>query len=100
MNIINQKNIIRYGEPFTRSFRRRNRGFTGANYNDRSPQVIAMNAHLRAAAYREGESRSSSAYDANGARVGAIETGSLPRLLRQYDNQARANFAKEAGSLR
>ena len=96
MNINNQKNIIRYAEPFGRRFRRRNRGFSRVNYNDRSPQVIAMNAHLRAAAYREGGARSHSAYEADGAQAGAPKIGSLPGLLRQYDRQARDNFAKEA----
>lgn len=96
MNITNQKHIIRYGEPFSRRFRRRIRGFSGVNYNDRSPRVIAMNAHLRAAAYRQNESRPSSARETDGAQAAAIEMGSLPGLLRQYDNQARDNFTKEA----
>lgn len=96
MNINSHNHIVSYGEPFSRRVRRRNRGFAGVNYNYRSPQVIAMNAHLRASAYCEDESRSSSAWNGDDAQVRALELHSLPKLLRQYDNEARENFTKEA----
>ena len=53
-----QEETINYREPFGSSFRGRRRKFTGVNYNDRSPEAAAMNAHLRASAYSE-ENRSS-----------------------------------------
>jgi hypothetical protein len=96
MNMNNHNNIIRYGEPFGRSSRRRIRRFAGIDYHDRSPETTAMNAHLRAAAYRDKEAPRNSAPDSNGGQAGAAGIGSLPNLLRQYDDQARDNFMKEA----
>jgi hypothetical protein len=97
MNLNNrQEETIRYREPFSTSFRRRQRQFTGVNYDDRSPKVVAMNAHLRASAYGQGRRSSRPTYDLDGAEVATIRTGSFPNLLREYNDQARDNFRREA----
>jgi hypothetical protein len=94
--------MIRYGEPFFGTTRRRSRSATALAYNDRSPEVGAMNAHLRTAAYNAARFE-----DEAGALPrltnGAVRTGgkirSFLHLGRQYDLQARANFKKEAALL-
>ncbi|MEP6670678.1 MAG: hypothetical protein ABJF10_16085 [Chthoniobacter sp.] len=45
--------MIRYGDPLGASTRRKRRGYPVLPFNDRSPEVAAMNAHLRASAYPE-----------------------------------------------
>ena len=97
MNLNNhRKETIRYREPFSAFFRRRQRQFTGANYNNASPEVAAMNAHLRASAYRQRGRSSRPTYDLDGAEVATIRAGSFPNLLREYNDQARDNFKREA----
>ena len=49
---------------------------------------MAMNAHLRASAYPQETAAKSPAST-------AMTMGSFTKLLRDYDNQARDNFAKE-----
>lgn len=86
MNLNKQENdiiIIKSSEPFSTFFRRRHGQFSSAGYNDRSPAATAMKAHLRASAI---EPR-------NSARN---TPGSFLVLGREYESQARANFAKEA----
>jgi len=88
--------MIRYGDPLIAG-RRRKRGYPAINYNDRSPEVEAMNAHLRASAYSEtARSSQPTANHLDGAAAMPMRSRSFRNLLRDYDNQARDNFAKEA----
>ncbi len=93
MNLDNHNDdIIGYRDPIGSAVRRRRRHLITPLYNDRSPEVLAMNAHLCASAY-------SSRRTADlGPREGAaaIRSSSFLNLMRQYDNQARDNFSKEA----
>jgi hypothetical protein len=69
------------------------------SYNDRSPEVTAMNAHLRASAYDEAQlERGTGSLPSltNGAVRARARTRSFLHLGRQYDAQARDNFTKEA----
>ncbi len=93
-----QEQSTNYREPFGTSFRRRRRAFAGVNYNDRSPEVAAMNAHLRASAYTEEDRRSASRTDylARGNGVPTIRPRTFPKLLREYNSQARDNFMTDA----
>jgi hypothetical protein len=87
MNLDNNHNFINYGEPFSSRLRQRRR-VAALSYNDRSAEVTAMNAHLRASAYPEG-------FDPKSAGSPSTPMGSFTKLMRDYDNQARDNFAKE-----
>ena len=93
-----QEETINYREPFGTSFRRRRRAFTGVNYNDRSPEVAAMNAHLRASAYSEENRRSSRIADYldRGHGAATVRSRAFPKLLREYNSQARDNFVTDA----
>ena len=98
-NHTHHEEMIRYGEPFFGTTRRRRRSVAALAYNDRSPEVAAMNAHLRTAAYEgtrfEGEAGALSRLT-NGAARTAGRIRSFLHLGRQYDLQARDNFKKEA----
>lgn len=84
--------------PLGVTSRRRRRGYSIADYNDRSPHVGAMQAHLRAAAYRRHRSRPGNDADAN-HDAGAIKRArSFVDLSLEYDGQARSNFASEAAA--
>lgn len=90
--------MIRYGDPPTTGSRRRKGGYPIMSYNDRSPEVVAMNAHLRASTYPEQTDGKLN------ARPGLTNTKARLRkrlhpflhLSRLYDTQARDNFVKEA----
>ncbi|MEP6809251.1 MAG: hypothetical protein ABI992_03340 [Chthoniobacterales bacterium] len=86
---MNRKKIhdetINYHDPLT-AIRRGRRSFALRTFNDRSPEVLAMNAHLRAGAY--GGRATSQPMVSKSAR-------SFLNLGREYDAQARDNFAKE-----
>lgn len=93
-----REETINYREPFGSSFRGRRRKFTGVNYNDRSPEAAAMNAHLRASAYSE-ENRSSARVADQVDRengVAAKRPRAFFKLLREYNSQARDNFVTDA----
>ena len=84
--------IIGYRDPIGASVGRRRRHLTAAVYNNRSPEISAMNAHLRASAYAV-----SPVHHVHvGGGTAAVKSGSLLNLMRQYDNQARGNFSREA----
>ena len=94
-----KKNMIRYGDPLMGSGRRRRGGYPALNDNDRSPEVAAMNAHLRASVFRDQENRRQSRAAprlTNGAALSRTGAGSFLHLAREYDLQARDKFAKEA----
>jgi|ERR1051325_199094 hypothetical protein len=60
MNYTNKhEEMIRYGDPLIAGIRRRRKGYPIISYKDRSPEVTAMNAHLRAAAYPERDDKKS-----------------------------------------
>ncbi len=85
-------NIVGYRDKFGASVRRRRRHLSAVVYNNRSPEMSAMNAHLRASLY--GVSPMHRVHLGGGAA--ATRSGSLLNLMRQYDNQARGNFSREA----
>ena len=95
---LNNNFIINYGQPFNSSFRWRRRRFAGLNFNDWAPEMTGMHAHLRASAYRDKQhaARSANRLHSNNS-AGAERTGLSFNLLREYENQVRDNFAKEAG---
>jgi hypothetical protein len=69
------------------------------SYNDRSSEVAAMNAHLRASAYGEAQLERPSLplpTLTNGAPRARHNIPSFLHLGREYDVQARDNFTKEA----
>jgi len=91
--------MIRYGEPWISATRRKRHGFAVMDYNDRSPEVAAMNAHLRASAYDETKGRNESrpfSILTTGDAVARYRARSFLGLGRQYDTQARDNFVREA----
>lgn len=88
----NSNNIIAHRDPIGSSVRRRRRHLTAAVYNDRSLEISAMNAHLRASAYGVSPTHRLDLDD--GAAV--TRSGSFLNLMRQYDNQERDNFSHEA----
>ena len=87
---------IRYGEPLMASFRRRGRRFPGTLYNDRSPEIAAMTAHLRASAYGERKNSSPANLDHTSGDAATFRARSFLNLGQEYDSQARSNFANEA----
>ena len=93
-----QEETSNYGEPLGTSFRRRRPAFTGMTYNDRCPEIAAMNAHLRASAYSEENRRSASTGDYlhRGNGVATMRPRAFPKLLREYNSQARDNFVTDA----
>lgn len=91
--------IIRYGDPLTVGSRRRRGGYPVMTYNDRSPEVAAMNAHLRTSSYpeRADENRSNERQRlTSGHTLLQNRMRSFLHLGRQYDTQARDNFISEA----
>lgn len=91
--------MIRYGDPLMGGGWRKRRAYPAINYHDRSPEVAAMNAHLRASAYDEQEGRKQAETASrltNGAAVARNRMRSFLHLGRQYDTKARANFVREA----
>ncbi len=68
-------------------------------YNDRSPEVAAMNAHLRASSYPERadhERSNERPHLTSGDGLARKRLRSFLHLGRQYDTQARDNFISEA----
>ncbi|MGH8093162.1 MAG: hypothetical protein ACREIF_06795 [Chthoniobacterales bacterium] len=94
--------MIGYGSPLTAGERRRRGGYPVMTYNDRSPEVTAMNAHLRALRYPEQKddrrfnvrSRLTS-----GNLLAQNRVHPFLYLGKRYDRQARDNFIREASSL-
>jgi hypothetical protein len=73
------------------------RGYRIINFNERSPEAAAMNAHLRASAYkseRDGHGRVPRLAGVTSVRHRRIS--SLLHLRRRYDSQARHNFVRDA----
>jgi hypothetical protein len=88
-------NMIGHRHPFGMTVqRKRSRRIT--SYNDRSPETGAMIAHLRAAAYRDRQAAQLGKVSAKWPRGSGERARGLLNLGRQYDVQARDNFAKEA----
>jgi hypothetical protein len=87
MNLLNNHDPNIHDRRPIWTFHRKRRGFPFPTYNDRSAEIVAMNAHLRAAAYG-GESQMQP--------TGNKSARSLLNLSREYDDQARDNFTKEA----
>lgn len=101
--IMKQRNqhedMIRYGEPLISSSRRRRGGYPVLTYNDRSPEVTAMNAHLRAARYlghKAGKPFSARSRLTSGNSRVQNRAHPFLHLGTEYGTQARNNFIKEA----
>lgn len=95
----NHEQMIKYGDPLMSGGRRRSRGYPAINYNDRSPEVTAMNAHLRASAYgdqNDGEQLEPASRLTTSAAPARHTLRSLLHLGRRYNTQARDNFKREA----
>ena len=95
----NHEQMIKYGDPLMSGGRRRRRRYPAINYNDRSPEVTAMNASLKASAYRDQSDRGQLESAFRLRNSAAFERDALPSFLhlgRQYDNQARDDFKREA----
>jgi|tagenome__1003787_1003787.scaffolds.fasta_scaffold18404631_1 hypothetical protein len=94
---LNNNDIINYGTPVSSSFGRRHRRFAALRFNDRSPEVSALHAHLRASAYAEKGHTCSSVDIFDRHNPAAVTgTGVSANLLREYDNEVSANFLREA----
>ena len=91
--------MIRYGDPLMAGARRRRGGYPVMTYNDRSPEVAAMNAHLRASRYPEkkDEKRFNVSSRLTSGNV-FVQKRVHPflHLGNQYDTLARDNFISEA----
>ena len=91
--------MTRYRDPLMGGGWHKRSGYPAINYNDRSPEVGAMNAHLRASAYAEQEGRRQvepASRLTNGVAVACNRMRSFLHLGRQYDTKARDNFVREA----
>lgn len=96
MTRLNNHDTITYRHPLEVTSRRKRRGYSIADYNDRSPHVGAMQAHLRAAAYRKHRSRPGERPAANHDAAAINRARSFVDLSLEYDSQARSNFTSEA----
>lgn len=87
-----------YRNPFGMTVRRKGRYYQVINYNDRSSDSGVMIAHLRAAAHRARMQKKASLTGAQPKRASRSlqHARGLLNLGRQYDVQARHNFATEA----
>ncbi len=91
--------MIRYGDPLMAGSRRRRGGYPVMTYNDRSPEVTAMNAHLRASRYPEQKDEKrfkTRSRLTNGDVLAQNRVHPFLHLGGQYDTQERDNFIKEA----
>lgn len=96
MNRHNKEEKNSYGKSFNLSFRRRPRRFKSGQYNFRSPDLEAMTAYLRASGYRHRKPIPAAPVDLLARGEARSRPLSFSNLLRDYDNQARNNFTKEA----
>ena len=101
MNIMNKQNtnqnnnVVVYRHPRGVVARNARRGYRIVNFNDRSPEYRAMNAHLRASAYQN-ERGTQSLFSLAGSES-IPSNGIMPflRLRQRYDEQARSNFVRD-----
>src|SRR3954469_2281643 len=94
-NKINHDDIV-YRYPLGLTTRPSRGGYRVAKFNDRSPEHRALLSHLRATAH-PGKNRSGAEQLRPAPNLRAVDGArGLLRLGRQYDLQARDNFAKEA----
>lgn len=100
--IMKQRNdheeMIRYGDPLMANSRRRRGGYPVTTYTDRSPEVMAMNAHLRATRHprQKAEKRFSARSRLTSGNMLVPKRGHpFLHLGTEYDTQARDNFIKE-----
>lgn len=94
----NNDDTVMYRNPFGMTVRRKGRYYQVINYNDRSSDSGVMIAHLRAAVHRARKQEKASLTGAQPKRASRSlqHARGLLNLGRQYDVQARDNFAKEA----
>jgi hypothetical protein len=93
----NNNEVVMYRHPFGATVRRGGRYYQVLNHNDRSTDSGVRIAHLRAAAYRDRKSKASSTRSQpENAGRSAQDARGLVALGREYDVQARDNFAREA----
>jgi hypothetical protein len=95
----NHEQMIKYGPPLMSGGQRRRRGYPAINYNDRSSEMNAMNAHLKASAYgdqSDGKQLESASRLTNSATPPRHRLRWFLHLGDRYDTQARHNFKREA----
>jgi len=88
-------NVIVYRHPRGVVARKARRGYRIANFNDRSPEYRAMNAHLRASAYPDEQGTQPLFSLAGGGSIPSNGIMPFLRLRRRYDEQARRNFVRD-----
>jgi proline racemase len=91
----NNNDMVGYRHPFGMTVRRKS-ACRAANDDHRFLATPATTAHLRATAYRDDEAPRSGGDARKSARLSSQQARGLLHLGRQYDVQARDNFAKEA----
>ena len=95
MNIMNKQNtnqhnnVVVYRHPRGVVARKARRGYRIVNFNDRSPEYRAMNAHLRASAYQNEHGTQPLFSLAGGGSIPSNGIMPFLRLRRRYDEQAR-----------
>jgi hypothetical protein len=94
-NTNQHENVVVYRHPRGVVVRNARRGYRFVNFNDRSPEYRAMNAHLRASAYQNEHGTQPLFYLA--ARESIPSNGIMPflRLSQRYDEQARRSFVRD-----
>jgi hypothetical protein len=94
----NNDDVVMYRHPFGATVRRKGRYYQIINFNDGSTDRGVMIAHLRAAAYRNRKQSKASPTRSQSKTAGrsAQYARGFLTLGREYDIQARDNFAREA----
>jgi hypothetical protein len=94
----NNDEVVMYRHPFGATVRRGGRYYQVIHYNDRSTDSGVRIAHLRAAAYRDRKESQASRMRSQPKTAGrsARHARGFLTLGREYDIQARDNFAREA----
>ena len=88
-------NVIVYRHPRGVVARKARRGYPIANFNDRSPEYRAMNAHLHASAHPDEQGTQPLFSLAGGGSIPSNGIMPFLRLRRSYDEQARRNFVRD-----
>ena len=88
-------NVIVYRHPRGVVARKARRGYRIANFNDRSPEYRAMNAHLHASAYPDEQGTQPLFSLVGGGSIPSNGIMPFLRLRRSYDEQARRNFVRD-----
>jgi hypothetical protein len=94
-NTFKHEAMISYGDPLVAGIRRRRKGYPIMSYNDRSPEIMAMNAHLRASVYPEHEGRVSTMTRLKKENSRPQRMSWFGNLRRRSEARARSSFLIE-----